>query len=109
MICKLAELAQSPTTSHKELILLHRVCSEIMANIFQLADNSPTPTQQSLAGMRFGLCRTPDWSAAEPSTVNALNLGAGRRPAKPSRRFGTLVLMNCLSSSSAPKARRHRR
>jgi hypothetical protein len=98
----------------QQLILLSRFGSEIMADLFQLADISPVATPQSLAGMRFALCRTPDWSAAEPSTVNALNLGAGRPLARPSFKlhsgridkwllfqlfYGSMVQLSLISNS----------
>jgi amidase len=45
---------------------------ELLAKVFQLADDEPTPaTPFSIKGAKVGFCKSPVWTKAGPGTRNA--------------------------------------
>ena len=57
----------------------------LLADVFAIRDDEE-PRFETLAGMRFGLCRTPVWHKAQPATREAMRRcgKSSRGPARPS-------------------------
>ena len=48
---------------------------ELLANVFQLADDEPIPdTPFSIKGAKIAFCKSPAWTKAGPGTQNAFEM-----------------------------------